>query len=313
MKSTNKFKTLALLLSVGIFLTFSTSSCKKDDPAPVVTPTVVGLAQSDTTLSILVSAVTKAGLVATLSDLTKSYTVFAPTNAAFRAAGFPQTVIDALTPAQVSTVLTPILTYHVLGSKVISTSVPVSDAVVTLNGKNLFASRNANGVFLNGIKVTTADLNGSNGVVHKINGVLVPPTQSIAEIVTSNPNFSLLLTAVVRAGLAGALSGAGKYTVFAPVNSGFPSTLDTDAEINAAPVADVLGIVGTHAFSTNIFASDLTNGPTGPTLNTTKTLTVSTSPVTVKITGSSAGVSAVTTANVVATNGVIHIIDKVLL
>jgi uncharacterized surface protein with fasciclin (FAS1) repeats len=294
-----------------------TSSCKKDDdptptPTPTPTPNVVGVAQADTTFSILVAAVTKAGLVTTLSDATKSFTVFAPTNNAFRAAGYTAASINALSAADVTNILTPLLTYHVLGAKVLAASVPASDTVKTVNGKNLFASKNANGVFVNGIKVTTADVAASNGVVHVIGSILVPPTQSIAQIVTTNPNFSLLLTAVVRAGLAGTLSGPGKFTVFAPVNSGFPASLDTDAEINAAPVLTVAGIVGSHAFGTNIFAGDLTAGATPATVNPATTLTVALTPPSVKITGSANAASLITTTNIVATNGVIHIIDKVL-
>ena len=314
MKTTLKFKRFFLSVAMGTILTVAISSCSKEDPAPTPTPTpnIVELAQSDTTLSILVSAVTKAGLVNTLST-TPNLTVFAPNNAAFRAAGYPQSVIDGLTPTQVTTILTPILTYHVVGSIVKSTDVPVSDAVATLNGKNIFASKNTNGVFVNGKKVTTPDLIASNGVVHIINGVLVPPTQTITEIVVGNPNFSLLKTAVVHAGLAGALGGPGKFTVFAPVNAGFPASLDTDAEINAAPAATVAGVVTSHAFGTNIFASDLVAGNTGATVNPLTTLTVGLTPPSVKITGSANPASNITATDIVATNGVIHVIDKVLL
>jgi uncharacterized surface protein with fasciclin (FAS1) repeats len=313
MKTTLKFQRLVLFAAFGSLLTLAGASCSKDavTPTPTPTPNIVKLAQSDTSLSILVSCVSKAGLVDALSN-TQNLTVFAPTNAAFRAAGYPQSVIDMLTPAQITTVLTPILTYHVLGIKVLSTAVPVSDTVKTLNGKNIFASKNPNGVFVNGKKVTTADLIASNGVVHIINGVMVPPTQTITEIVVGNPNFSLLKTAVVHAGLAGALGGPGKFTVFAPVNAGFPASLDTDAEINAAPAATVAGVVTSHAFATNIFASDLVAGNTGATVNPLTTLTVGLSPASVKITGSANPVSNITATDIVATNGVIHVIDKVL-
>ncbi len=316
-------RSLFFVTALGVLVI--TSSCKKDDdpvptptPTPTPTPNVVGVAQADTTFSILVAAVTKAGLVTTLSDATKSFTVFAPTNNAFRAAGYTAASINALSAADVTNVLTPLLTYHVLGAKVLAAGVPASDTVKTVNGKNLFASRNANGVFLNGIKVTGADVPASNGVVHVIGSILVPPTQTIAQIVTGNPNFSLLLTAVVRAGLAGTLSGAGKFTVFAPVNSGFPASLDSDAEINAAPQLTVAGIVGSHAFGTNIFAGDLTAGATPATVNPTTTLTVALTPPSVKITGSANVASIINTTtpgatfNIVATNGVIHVIDKVL-
>ena len=313
-------KDIFLAVAIGGFISVTTTSCKKDDPAPAPTPNIVQLAQSDTTLSILVSAVTKAGLATTLSN-TSNLTVFAPTNAAFRSAGYPQTVIDALTPAQVTSVLTPILTYHVLAAKVASTGVPASDTVKTLNGKNIYASKNANGVFINGIQVSAADLNATNGVVHKIAGVLVPPTQTIAEIVIANPGtFSLLLAAVQRAGLAGALSGAGKFTVFAPTDAAFGTTpYNTAAILAAAPVDAVAGIVKAHVIGTNVFASDLINNSTAPTLNAGQTLTIGTTPPSVKITGSANPASPIVTTtpgatfNIVATNGVIHVVSSVIL
>ena len=298
------------------------ASCKKSDPVveptpPVVTPTVVGIAQSDTSFSILVAAVVKAGLVNTLSDLTKSYTVFAPTNNAFRAAGFTEASINGLSAADVTNVLTPILTYHVLGSKVLASGVPASDAVTTLNTKKLFASSNANGVFLNGVKVVTPNLNASNGVVHVIGKVLIPPTQTIAQIVTTNPSFSLLLRAVSVAGLASTLDGPGKFTVFAPVNTGFPNSLNTNALIDAAMQPACEAIVKSHAFGTNICAGDLVAGVTGPTLNTTKTLTITLPPATaaptVKIVGgTNTNASNITTTDIIATNGIIHVIDRLL-
>ena len=311
---TLNLKKLFLMLCLGTSVIVTNSSCKKDDPAPAPAPTtIVDIAKKDPTLSILVSAVVKAGLVDALST-TQNLTVFAPTNDAFIASGFPQSAIDALTPAQVTSILTPILTYHVVAAKVLAANVPASDTVKTLNGLNLFASKNANGVFVNGIKVTTADIIASNGVIHKISTkVLVPPTQTIAEIVIANPDFSLLKAAVIHAGLDGTLGGPGKFTVFAPVNSGFPASLDTDAEINAQPAAAVAAIVLSHAFGTNIFAGDLSAGATPATLNPLTTLTIGLAPNTVKITGSTATASAITAVDIVAKNGVIHIIDKILL
>ncbi len=310
MTSRLNFKNLFLFALVGTIVSTTTVSCKKDDPAPTPTPNIVQLAQSDTTLTILVSAVVKAGLANTLST-TSNLTVFAPTNAAFRSAGYPQSVIDGLTADQVTNILTPILTYHVVAARVASSGVPVSDTVKTLNGKNIFASKNANGVFLNGIKVSTADLNASNGVVHKIGGVLVPPTKSIAQIVIDSPDFSTLESVVILSGLAGTLSGPGKFTVFAPDNAAFvTSGITSLAGISST---DAAGIIGQHAFGTNIFAGDLAAGTTGATVNPAKTLTISLSPVTVKVTGSANPASAVTATNIVATNGVIHVINRVLL
>jgi uncharacterized surface protein with fasciclin (FAS1) repeats len=313
-----------------------TSSCKKDDPVPtpipIPVPTVAGYVTADTSFSILLAAVKKAGLDGTLGDATKTWTVFAPTNAAFRAAGISIATIDGYTATQVTNVLTPLLTYHVLTTKVPGSGVPVSDAVTTLNGKSLFASRNANGVFLNGIKVVAADVPVSNGVIHAIGSVLTPPTNSIAQIVIASagaatPEFSLLLAAVSRAGLAGILSGAGKYTVFAPTNAAFIAAgapYNSAATIATADSATVRKIVLAHVLGTNVYSGDLSAVST-PTTNTANPLasvspqqTLTFAGTTVKISGSTAPVSNIITTssslfNITATNGVIHAIDKVLL
>lgn len=320
MKTRLAFKNLLLAFSAGAIITVTSTSCSKDDtPTPPSTPNIVELAQSDTSLSILVAAVTKAGLGTTLST-TNNLTVFAPTNAAFRSAGYTQAAIEALNADQVANILTPILTYHVVGAKVASSAVPASDTVKTLNGKNIFASKNGNGVFMNGIKVSKADLSASNGVVHIIDGVLIPPTKTIAQIVIDNPGtFSLLLAAVVKADLAGALSGAGKFTVFAPTDAAFGATpFNTAEKIQAADMAAVAGIVKAHVIGTNVFASDLAPG-TAPTLNSGQTLTIATTPPSVKITGSVNAASPIVTTtagatyDIVATNGVIHVVSTVIL
>jgi uncharacterized surface protein with fasciclin (FAS1) repeats len=192
--------------------------------------------------------------------------------------------------------------------------------VPTLNGNILFASKNTNGTFVNGISVKTADINASNGIIHVINGVLIPPTQSIAEIAAGNPDFSILLAAVVRAGLADAVSAPGKYTVFAPTNAAFQAAGFADeAAIENAPQDVVLGIVSQHVIPTNVYASDLVNNATAPTLKAGTTLTVNTSPAGVKVTGSTNPFSNVVTTtdgatyNITATNGVIHVVDRVIL
>lgn len=312
MKTTSLFRHGIFVAAIGTIFTTGLSSCSKDEtPTTPAAKNIVELAQTDTTLSILVSAVSRAGLVNTLST-TANLTVFAPTNAAFRSAGYTQAVIDGLSAADVTNVLTPILTYHVVAAKVLAANVPTSDTVKTLNGKNIYASKNANGVFINGKTVTTADLSASNGVVHKINGVLIPPTQTIAQIVTGNPSFSTLLAALGAAqdGLVAALSGPGKFTVFAPDNDAFVTSGITTLSGITQPQAAT--IIKSHVIATNVFASDLINNSTAPTLNASQTLTI-TLPAAVKITTSSNPASTVTTANVVATNGVVHIINRVIL
>jgi transforming growth factor-beta-induced protein len=271
--------------------------------------TIKDIVVLDPNFSILKTAVVRAGLADAVA--TGSLTVFAPDNAAFAASGLTEAAINSLPIAD----LTNILLYHVVGAAVPSSAVPATDTVNTLLTTNLYASKNANGVFLNGISVKAADVKAANGVIHVVSKVLIPPTKTIAELVSGDNDLSLLLAAVVRAGLAGAVSADGKYTVFAPTNAafitaGFPNA----AAINAAPVAAVASIVKAHIFGTNVFASDLINGQKVGTLESGKSLLVGTTPPSVKIDGSSNPVSNIilTGVNITATNGVIHKIDRVL-
>ncbi len=310
MKILRKLNRLFLMLTIGTVLTGALTSCDKDDPAPAP-QTITDIVNSNANFSLLKQAVTKAGLGGALSA--GSLTVFAPDNDAFTASGITSAVIDGLTVAQ----LTDILTYHVLATKVPSGSVPVSDAVTTLQGQKLFASKNANGVFVNGVRVKTADVNASNGVIHIISSVLTAPTNTIAQLAAATPELSLLLTAVVRAGLDGAVSGPGKFTVFAPTNAAFIAAGFPDAAtINAAPVATVAAIVSPHVLTTNVFASDLIAGANVATLQTGVSLVVGTTPPSVKITTSANPASNIIVpagVNILATNGVVHLIDRVIL
>ncbi len=306
MKSLKQIGTyLCSLLLAGFILI----GCKKDDDNP--TPTAKTITQTvvdDPKFSILKAAVVKAGLADALASGT--LTVFAPDNDAFAASGISESTINALPVAT----LDSILKYHVVAAKVMANQVPASDTVKTLLGTNLYASSNANGVFVNGIKVKTADVSASNGVIHVISKMLTPPTKTIAQIAASNADFSLLVTAVSKAGLLTAVSSAGKYTVFAPTNTAFEDAgFANDDDINNADTELITTVVKYHVLPTNVFASDLTNNAT-PTTIQGGTLTVGLSPAAnVKITGSTQSASNITATDIIATNGVIHVIDKVLL
>jgi len=300
------YSSFALCICAGLLLT-GLNSCKKDDPTPAQ-KNIVEIVVSDPSFSLLKQAVVRAGLTTFLSS--GSLTVFAPDNTAFALAGIDSLAIATLP----EDVLGDILKYHVLNAKVEAAGVPASDTVNTLDGINLYASSNANGVFVNGIKVKTANVQASNGVIHVISNVLVPPTETIADVVSGDSNFELLLAAVSRAGLVSAVSGNGKYTVFAPTDDAFAAAGFPDvASINLAPENAVAAIVKAHIIGTNVFASDLINASTAPTLQTGVSLTIGTTPASVKITGSANAASNVTEANITTTNGVIHVIDSVLL
>jgi uncharacterized surface protein with fasciclin (FAS1) repeats len=165
---------------------------------------------------------------------------------------------------------------------------------------------------VNGIKVKSADIPASNGVIHVISKVLFPPTKTIAQIAAGDTTFSLLLAAVVKAGLAGAVSGPGKFTVFAPTNAAFRAAgFSTVADINAASTDLITTVVKYHVITTNVFASDLTDGLTTASLQGGN-LTINL-PAKVKITSSANPASNIIATDIVATNGVVHAIDRVLL
>jgi len=298
-----KLKTQTIsLLTIGLFLSIVSifSACKKDDNPSL--QNINSIVNSNPNFSILKAAITRAGLGSVLE--TGTLTVFAPDNTAFAAAGIDTALINSLPPLDVAN----LLTYHVVGSKILSSSVPASDTVNTLQGENIYASKNANGVFVNGIMVKTADILASNGVIHVISNVLIPPTETIAEIIAGESDLSTLLSVV--GGIPAILSAAqnpGKLTVFAPTDAAF------SAATPPAP-ADIPGIIQAHIISTNVFASDLINNATAATLNPMSSILIGTSPApNVKLSGSAEPVSNIVEADIIATNGVIHKIDRVLL
>ena len=300
-----------MAVSLATALSSTMISCSDDDdPVTPEDQTIEAIVNTNANFSLLKAAVTKAGIGSALAGGT--LTVFAPDNDAFAASGITNDVINSLSSAE----LINILTYHVVTSRISSGAVPASDTVKTLQTRNLYASKNANGVFVNGSKVKTADIGASNGVIHVISNVLMPPTKTIAQLASETPDLSRLLTAVTRAGLAGAVSGPGNFTVFAPTNAAFTAAgFATDADINAAPEAAVNDIVSAHVLGTNVFASDLVAGGTANTIKAGTSLTIGTTPPSVKITGSANPASNIIIpagVNIIATNGVVHLIDRVL-
>lgn len=281
--------------------------------------TARGSAGRQVKFNYLAAALARTGLTKVLATTDGSYTLFAPTNDAFIDAGFA-TVQDIMN-APVD-VLKPILLYHVLGTEVTSGNVPAGpNAVVnTLNGADAYVTRKQDGsVFINGVAVILADVNAVNGVIHVIDKVLIPPTGNIVQTaIAASPEFTYLVAAVLRASqgsvnVAGLLSGAGPFTVFAPtnqafINAGFP----TIASITNASPAALTPILAYHVIGARIFSSDLSNG-IQPVMfaGGTTTITLTGGPK-IKGNGNSTASNIVKT-DIVCTNGVIHVIDGVLL
>lgn len=309
MKSRNFY----LLQLLALFFIFT--SCEKKETTPALANITAQVVASPN-LTLLESAVIKANLAATLEG-TGPFTVFAPTDEAFAKSGITAAVIGSLTSAQ----LQSILLYHVLPSKIMAANVPVGPnaKVVTAGGDSVFVTRNASGVFINGVDVNKADVEASNGIIHLISRALMPPTGNIVQVAQSNQDFSFLVAAVVRAStgktnVAQILSSGGPFTVFAPTNKAFMDAgFATTAAINAADPDVLAAILTYHVLPGRVFSSDLVNASTPTTANGGKlTIGISATGATVKGMKNTANSNIIGT-NIMARNGVVHVIDRVLL
>jgi transforming growth factor-beta-induced protein len=235
------------------------------------------------------------------------FTVFAPTDDAFAAALTALKIDKAALLNRAD--LGDILKYHVLsGAKVMAADLKASQTVATLNGLPVTITKAANVMFADA-KVTSADVAASNGVIHVIDKVIIPPTVDIVGTAIANGNFGILAEALTKAGLVGALQGAGPFTVFAPTDDAFAAAL-TALNISKAALlnrADLGYILRYHVLSgAKVMAADLTASQAVKMFNGL--------PVTItKAANVMIGDAKVTTADVDASNGVIHVIDKVVM
>merc|ERR1711865_579322 len=204
-------------------------------PSPPPAPgsqNIVQLAQATPDLSTLVTALGAASLVQTLEGA-GPFTVFAPTNEAFQ--NLPAGALANLLKPKNKAKLADLLTFHVVAGDIHAKDILDGERIKTVEGMYIMAAVNASGVFLNNAKVTTADVNASNGVVHIIDEVLQEwnpspspgpspgpgPSRNIVDIALSNPDLSTLVTALKAADLVDTLSGPGPFTVLAPTNEAF--------------------------------------------------------------------------------------------
>lgn len=300
---------LLALLAPALFLT----SCNDDD-APAQ-QSIAQVVNTNADFSLLRAAVTKAGLGDALN--TGNLTVFAPNNAAFQAAGLTEATINSRTQAEIAAVLQ----YHVINARQPAASLPeaVNTAVTTLSNGTLYVTKAGSNVSVNGARVIQADVAASNGVIHVVDRVLLPPVGNIVQTaLANNANFSYLVAAVQRAGqggadVAGILSGPGPFTVFAPVNQAFIAAgFPTIESIQAADPATLATILTYHVLPGRLFSTNLVNGNVATAQGSNVSVSLGTG-VQVTGLGNNGNAATVVVPNVVATNGVIHAIDRVLL
>ena len=276
---------------------------------------VVQVAQSDSRFSILVEAVQAAGLTDTLTA-PGPYTVFAPTNDAFSALlgelGVTKDQLLANKP-----LLTAVLKYHVVAGQVPSSAVPLGKAINPVGGGFFKIDKVGTSLVITDgrsrtSKIVQADIAASNGVIHAIDKVLLPADKTIVQTAIANPDFSILVEAVTAAGLVDTLNAPGPYTVFAPTNAAFASLLTelgvTKAQL-LANTALLTKVLTYHVVPGLVLKVDV---PINTPIKTVEGETLTVGP-TLAITDQRARQSNIVATDVLASNGVIHVLDKVIL
>lgn len=267
-----------------------------------IVDTAVGAGSFNT----LVAAVKAAGLV----DALKSdgpFTVFAPTDDAFKK--LPAGTVETLLKPENKDQLIAILKYHVVAGAVGSKDVVKIKNAETLLGQRVDVKVDGNNVMIDNAKVTAVDIACSNGVIHVIDSVILPASDNIPTTAVKAGNFKTLVAAVKAAGLAEALSGEGPFTVFAPTDAAFAKLPEgTIASLLKPENKDQLvAILKYHVVPGRVYSDQA--------LELGKAKTLQGSPVTIAVKG---GKAKLNDANLVAldieaSNGVIHVIDSVIL
>ena len=291
-------------------------------PAPPVS-----LAQTavNANLTALVAAATKAGLVDTLANPATNITVLAPTDAAFTTLatrlGFSSAA--AMVTALPASALQSILQYHILDGRVTAAALQSGAAVrptlYTFGGSAATLRVGTTGgvgftdAVLTRAGVTTADVAASNGLVHVIDKVLVPPgVLNIVQMALANPEFSSLTGALAARNLTNTLSGAGPFTVFAPVNSAFTAIAST---VNSLLPAQLDTVLTYHVLGSQVLSTGIPFGTAVTTVAAPRTITITAgpAPAIASIADSTGTPARITAVDIRASNGVIHVIDKVLI
>jgi uncharacterized surface protein with fasciclin (FAS1) repeats len=303
MKKTLSAGSLMAMLALAAF-----SVSVKAEPA---TKDIVDTAVGAGSFKTLATALQAADLIGTLKGK-GPFTVFAPTDAAF--AKLPAGTVESLLKPENKAKLVAILTYHVVSGEVMAADAAKLPSAKTVNGGSLTIHAMGGKVMVDNATVTTADIACSNGVIHVIDSVILPVQMKILEVAGEAGSFTTLAAAIKAAGLTDSLSGKGPFTVFAPTDEAFQKLPGGALENLLKPEnkETLASILKLHVISGSIYADQVVK------MNeSTKTLQGQTFQIKVKdgkvTIGNSASMAGVTGTDVEASNGVIHIIDTVLL
>ncbi len=267
---------------------------------------IVDTAVAAGSFKTLVAAVKAAGLVETLKG-DGPFTVFAPTDEAF--AKLPKGTLESLLKPENKAKLQAILTYHVVPGKVMAADVVKITGAVSVQGQQIDVVVKDGKVKVDGANVVKTDIECSNGVIHVIDSVILPADKDIVDTAVAAGSFKTLAAALKAAGLVDTLKGEGPFTVFAPTDEAFAKLPKGTVESLLLPEnkEKLTAILTYHVVSGKVLASDVVKLKSAKTVNGKE----------VKIKVSDKGVmvdaAKVVTTDIEAANGVIHVIDSVIM
>jgi len=333
-KKMNRFSVFVMLLTVT---TLVLAACASAAPieAPIEVPEeaetsaepesmpepeamlkdIVDTAAADGRFQTLVAGVQAAELTETLKG-EGPFTVFAPTDDAF--AKLPAGTLDELLKPENKQALTDILLYHVVSGNVMASDVVNLDSTSTVLGKDVAIKVENGKVFINDAEVIITDIETSNGTIHVIDSVILPPAdeeammeeKTIVDIAVADDRFNTLVAAVTAADLVDTLNGEGPFTVFAPTDDAFAALPDGTLDSLLLPEnkQQLTDILLYHVASGKVMASDVVGLSSAPT--------VLGQDITIKVEDGKVFLNdtvQVIITDIEASNGVIHVIDAVLL
>ena len=256
--------------------------------------------------STLVTAVKSAELVDALRG-DGPFTIFAPKNSAF--AALPEGTVASLLEPENRALLTEILTYHVVPGKLLAKDVVAATGATTLAGQRLEFRASDHGVTVDGVSIVKTDIVASNGVIHVIDGVLMPAQQNLVAVAKEAGAFETLIAAAKAAGLVPALTGDQPLTVLAPSDEAFAALPEGTLEhlLQPAQKEKLAAILKLHVIPGRVYSPDALAAERATALSG-GTLDFALEKGGVTVNGAT-----VTSADLDASNGVIHVIDRVLL